>query len=412
MTTHSFSPTNSPSNEELCDASSPPAHSSQISYLDLFWDQGDAELRDKVALEQAVLAAVHAKQSIPFYRAHYSRFSIQDIERITSIEEFVTMLPEVNKHHVAQNSFRAFIPDWLSWNSATTGTLNKGTGGTTMKPVSVLFPKEDFRAMARTIARPILFDHREEPEQLEGLTCVGLYHGDHITNTIYSEALAELGITMFGRVSTKTDAKSNYEWIQEIQPNILLGPPEDPSGKQTKGITLDRILEFDARNRDPNAWRLNHRVNPKFRMLLWSSMPMSTGMQDYILEHLGIPYQQSQWGNTEAGAVAATCSHHPLDHHLSYGPSLTSVKHENGNRVCGEDEVGYVVVSRTGSVRDDGINTVPIGSTFLNYRTGDWGHITQSKGKVCGCGRNTGVLKNLHRREHRRAKLVFGCQAD
>lgn len=389
-----------------------PAHSFQISYLDLYWDQGDPETRDQAALEQAILAALHAKQCIPFYRAHYARLAPRDIEQISSIEEFATTIPEVTKQHVAQNSFRAFVPDWLTWNSSTVGILNKGTGGTTMKPVSVLLPREDFRAMARNMARPIRFDHREDPHQLEGLSCVGLYHGDHITNAIYARALAELGVTMFGRVSTKTDAASNYEWIQEVQPNILLGPPEDPSGRQTKGITIDRILALDARNTRRDAWRLSHRLNPAFRMLLWSSMPMSSAMQDYIIEHLGIPYQQSQWGNTEAGGVAATCSHHPLDHHLSFGPSLTTVKHESGKRLCREDEIGYVVVSRTGSVRPDGTNTVPMGSTFLNYRTGDWGSLTQTNGHPCSCGRNTSVLKNLHRREHVHAKRIFGCQAD
>lgn len=389
-------------------------HSRQRHYLDLAWDTLPRPERDGIVLSHAKETALFAKRHVPFYRAHFKAVEEREIEAFGSLEELTVTLPETTKDHLSKNPFSCFLPDAVIVRSEREEQYdrNKGTGGTTGKPVTIIYSPEDWRAMAMHIARSVKYDYRDRLGELSGMTVVGLYHGDHVTNEVYRSGLGLLGMRVFGRVSTKSDVHALYEFIQEVRPNAILAPPEDAAGAQTKGSTLDAILKLDARNARPGSYRLHHRDNPGFKAIFWSSMPISRDLQEYILGHLEIPYQQAQFGSTEVCPTGATCSHFPRDFHLGYGPTLVQLKHSSGRRTVAREEEGRVLVSKIGGALPDGRTIVPTGSMIINYRTGDVGMLLHQGDPSCPCGRSTPVLFGVHRAEHVAAKALFGCQAD
>ncbi len=390
-------------------------HSSQCDYLDMSWETMDYKEREKISLEQAKQTALFAKRHVPFYQQHYSRIQEEEIMKISSIEEFSTFLPITTKAHLISSSFKAFLPERTFEeeveNEEEFSFRNHGTGGTTGKPVTVIHSAQDWRAMAKHIARSIKFDFRDRLGELKGKKILGLYHGDHVTNRIYASGLRLLGVDMFHRVSTKMDLQSNYDFLQDICPNGLLAPPEDPNNTQTKGILLDSIFKIDARSLG-EKYRLNYSKNKNFSMIFWSSLPISEDLQNYIINHLKVPYQQAQYGSTEICPTGATCSEYPRDFHLGYGPTLLAVRSFSGGGLCKEGERGYVVVTKTGSTRFDGKNIVPTGTVLINYLTGDSACLIHQNGKVCACGRNTPVLFGIKRVDDVEVKMIYGCQTD
>lgn len=383
------------------------------SYMDTCWDTMPHTDREHLSLDSAKQAAVHAKRWVPFYQSHYQHLSERDIENIDSLEDFAVTLPEVTKDHLSHNDYRTFLPqcpDTREREQYSGEYRNKSTGGTTGNPVSIIYSSEDWRAMAQSIARPIMFDFRDKPKELEEMLVFGLYHGDHVTNSIYQSGLALLGANFLSRTSTRAqDVDSNYEMITKSQPNAILAPPEDKGGKQTKGITLDKILQLDAVN---SGFRLNRKVNPDFKAIFWSSMPMSLDLYDYLKHHLGIPYIQGQYGSTEICPTGSTCEHHPDGFHLNYGPSLVLSHAIGQQRLANDGEEGYLLVSKVGATRQNGHNTTPSGTQLINFRTGDYATLIHTHGEHCDCGRNTPIIAKLARREHVALKAKFGCQVD
>lgn len=387
------------------------------SYTDLIWDTMEHVERERLSLMQAKQTVLFAKQYVPFYRRHYASLSNQDIEAISCLDEFATVVPEITKAHLARNHYRVFMPDggFRQERDASKGAYrNKSTGGTTGRPVTIIYTPQDWRAMAQHIARSIKFDFRNSIEELHSLVVCGLYHGDHVTNEVYQAGMSLLGMEFFNRVSTKAqDIESTYQFIQRAKPNALLAPPEDPSAAQSKGITLDKILKLDAENSRRGAFRLGRKNNTVFRAVFWSSMPMSPDMYEYLRFHLQIPYIQGQYGSTEVCPTGATCELHPTDFHLGYGPTLVLVCASSpAKRLVREHEEGYLLVTKCGATDSSGRNTVPSGSTLINFRTGDYATLVNTDGQQCACGRNTPVLVGIRRQEYRLAKIVGGCQAD
>ncbi len=245
---------------------------------------------------------------------------------------------------------------------------------------------------------------------MKDLIAFGLYHNDHITNKIYRDALKILKVKMYGRISTKQDINSNYEHIQEIKPNILIGPADDPLNKQTKGFLISNILKIDSENFDKDKYPLNTKLNKQFKLILWSSMPMSEDMENYISKYLQTPHL-SIHGSTEVGAIDTTCFYNPLSFHIGYGQSLTLIKSLTKKKLATEGETGKILVTKVGSTNEEGENMPCSGSIFIQYVLGDNATITNTKGKRCKCGRNTPIIK-IKRVEDKELKAIFGCQAD
>lgn len=389
-------------------------HSHSIDYIDPVWDtMGDSE-RDEIVLSQAKATTIFAKRHIPFYKRHLSRFSAKDIEAISSIDEFALDIPETTKEHLSSNSFHGFIPDvnYRELDEDFGEFRNWGTGGTTGTPTTVIHSPQDYHGGSRYMASTLMYDFAERAEELKGLRVMGLYHGDHVTNHVYRRAFSALGMSTFTRPSTKLDPHSVYDLIQQAKPNCILGPPEDKTDNQTKGLTVDAIVKLDARNASTSSWRLNHNENQEFKMVLWSSMPMSNDFHSYLKHHLGVPYMASHYGNTEVFSVGATCEHFPRDFHLGFRSNLCCVKSFDGKRICRDGEKGYLLFSKTGALSKENKPIVPTGMIVLNYRSGDAGELIHLHGKKCKCGRNTPVLRNIHRFEYRESNFNFGCQAD
>jgi len=383
-------------------------HSSNIpSYFDLQWDTMPKETRDNYALIQAKNTALFAKKHVPFYRIHFQSITDEEIMNISSLQEFAFKLPVTTKKHLSENDAYDFLPDSVKIEEM----INKGTGGTTGKPVTIYYSQSDWKAMSQHIARSIRFDFRNNLDDLKGLKVVGMYHGDHVTNDVYRDGLKLLGVHLSGRVSTKKDAQSNYDFLQHQKPNGILAPPADPSNKQTKGITLDEFLRSDAKNSSEFAYRFNNNINHKFKLIFWSSMPLPKPMFDYMSNHLNIPYIQGQYGSTECCPTGATCKFHPREFHLGYGPTLVSLIHPTEKRLVGENERGHILVTKTGGTYN-GKNIVPTGTFIINLRTGDSAVLKNVNGEQCNCGRNTPILTNLKRIEYIEVKADAGCQVD
>lgn len=383
-------------------------HSYDIpSYFDIKWDTMPKDKRDALVLIQAKATALFAKRFVPFYKIHYKHISEDDIMNISSLGEFAFKLPVTTKRHLSENDAFDFLPDFVQIEEM----INKGTGGTTGKPVTIYYSKSDWNAMAQHIARSIKFDFQNNLHELKGLNVVGMYHGDHVTNDIYRDGLKLLGIHVSGRVSTKKDAKSNYDFLQHQKPNGILAPPSDPSDSQTKGITLDEFLKSDAKNSSEFAYRFNNEINPKFKLIFWSSMPLPEAMLNYMQNHLKIPYIQGQYGSTECCPTGATCKYHPREFHIGYGPTLITVIHPTEKRLITENERGHILVTKTGGTYD-GKNIVPTGTYIINLRTGDSAVLKNINGEQCQCGRNTPILTDLKRIEYVEVKADAGCQVD
>lgn len=385
-------------------------------YDDISWDTMNPADRERLALYQAKKTALFAKEFVPFYKEHFKSISISQIENINSLEEFALTMPPTTKEHLTHNSSLSFLPILKDgFSPIRPGMINKGTGGSTGRPVTIWFSPEDWRAMAQHIARSIKFDFRHSLDKLRGRKVLGLYHGDHVTNDIYRLGLKLLGMHLISRVSTKVDVRSNYDFLQETRPNGLLAPPGGFDENQTKGITLKEILKLDSRNFHEKAYRLNNDYNPKFEMLLWSSMPLPGDMYNYLKNHLKIPYIQGQYGSTEICPTGATCEHHPYSFHLGYGPNVVNVIHPSGKRLVGEGEKGHLLVTKSAGLHISNgkrLRIVPLGTNLINFRTGDDASLTNVNGEGCYCGRNTPILSNLERKENVRSKLLFGCQVD
>jgi phenylacetate-coenzyme A ligase PaaK-like adenylate-forming protein len=386
------------------------------SYLDLCWDTMDHDKREQMTLESAKQTALFAKRSVPFYKHHFQNISESTINNITTLSQFAFEIPETTKLHLSNNHYRSFLPECRFHDERDIhkgAYRNKSTGGTTSSPVTVIYTAQDWRAMAQHIARSIKFDFKDRLNELENFIVCGLYHGDHVTNEIYQAGMNLLGMDFFNRVSTKqNDTKSNFKFIQRTKPNGILAPPEDSKEKQTKGITLDKILQMDAVNAKKHSYRFNQKINTEFKAIFWSSMPMSMELYDYLKNHLGIPYIQGQYGSTEICPTGATCCEHPTGFHLGYGPALVLTCSEQRQQLAEEGEMGYLLVTKCGATDEKGENYVPSGTTLINFRTGDSAKLVQQQGQVCGCGRNTPVLVDLERTQYREAKSNFGCQVD
>lgn len=396
-------------------SASSPANLRSPAFSDFAWERCSQAERETLALAQARQTALFAKACVPFYSQHYATLSESNIADIACLEELALTLPTLTKDHLASSPVSAFLPKpgavSLEVDKNNGRYRNFGTGGTTGRPVTILYSVQDWRAAMLHANRHILFDFDGDRSFFEGQRLAGLYHGDHITNQVYGSFFSDLGMDMLRRVSTKVDLHHNYQLIQEFAVNGLLGPPEDPTDRQTKGITLDKILEIDAVNEQPGVHRLNHRINPAFKMIFWSSMPMSLEFYRYLTEHLGIPYVKGHYGSTELCPTGATCRAHPLKFHLGYGPSLVLIRKPDAGRLAAEGEEGYLLVSKTGASCADGTSVIPSGTYILNYRTGDFGYLEHMHGQTCACGRNTPIL-NVYRKEMVELKKVFGCQAD
>ncbi|MFW6233630.1 MAG: hypothetical protein ACOC3Z_03135 [Nanoarchaeota archaeon] len=390
----------------------------QLSSLDYKWDCNNPKKRKENVLKNAINTVLFSKKCIPFYINHYKNISENKIEKINTLEEFTIKLPHVTKEHISYNPHQVFMPDrqLIHKYFGKKGVeelyelckikgidRNYGTGGTTGKPTTIIHTSTDWRAMKNTFLRSLMFDFQDNLNDIKNLTAYGLYHGDHITNKIWESALTSLNINMYGRASTKSSAEHNYELIQEIKPNILIGPSEDSSGKQTKGITLDTILKLDARN--PNSkWPLNHKENPDFKMILWSSMPMSKELSNYILNHLEIPYMHAHYGNTEVGSVSVSCLKYPLNFHLCYGSNIALIKTEKNDRLTKINEKGVISFSKISGETKENKLIVPSGMTLINYLPGNFASIIKKDGIECKCSnqklkRNTEIIM-LHGRDN------------
>lgn len=385
----------------------------QLPFNDLRWIDLPTAERDRIVLNQAIAEALFAKEQVDFYRAHYRHLSTNNIIDITSLEEFAVLLPEVNRQHLTKNPFQAFLPHVTREKDPNKGSLrNKGTGGTTSRPVNIFYAPEDWRAQANLIAREIQYDFKNKPQELANLLVYGLYHGDHITNELYQAAFTKLNIDFINRASTRyQDILSNFYFFQETRPTALLGPPADPTKKITKGITLASFLHKDARYLKRDAYNLHKDSNSGFYAIFWSSTPMPIDLQYYIMEYLQVPYQQSCYGFTEVGILGVTCEVYPRNFHLLYGPNVLLIKSHDGKRLINAGEFGYVVASRIGAMSVDNKIIPSTSTTLINYRSGDHATLKIEK-EACQCGRNTPVLMGVHRREDIAAKLKFGCQAD
>ncbi|MCG8634307.1 MAG: hypothetical protein MI863_10795 [Desulfobacterales bacterium] len=399
-------------------------------YTDFWWDTGNAAERQKIILEnQTIPALLFAKETVPFYREHYKKLSVQNIQDISSLEEFVSVIPYITKVHLASNHPMAFVPQInLSEVDPHKGKYFRfGTGGTTGTPILIMHSMQDWRGMSRTADRLIEFDFYEDlfyrdnfefqpgmftfqglesrTTPLSGKRILGAYNADHITNGIYATMLHRLGSDFYWRPSSAPTVEDIYDTARQFEVNGILAPPEGENNK--KGAFLKDILAIDAGRQ--TQWNLSHRYNKAFQFVFWSSMPISEVLLDHLMTDRQIPYIKGHFGSTEVCPTAATCSKQMRNFHLSYGHSLVIIKKLDRDQMAAPDELGYALVSKTGATDMDGNNLPPSGMIFINYMTGDGARLSKD-GTPCACGRNTPVLYDLQRIKFHDGKAKHGCQ--
>lgn len=289
---------------------------------DFWWDTASAAERMAYAIQaQALPAVLFAKETVPFYRQHYRHLSVADIQRIASVDEFVEAIPPLTKEHLARNHPEAFIPQGVTREiDPNRGAFFRfGTGGTTSKPVQISHSMTDWRAMAALLRRTIDYDFAHDPvyrQQASGVSplsdsrIVGSYNGDHITNAVFAPCFLALGADFHFRPSTMPTIDDLLDQAQTVRATGILAPPEGENTR--KGLFLRALMEADARVAKPGAWRLNTRLNPEFRFVIWSSMPISQELHHHLAHERGIPYIKGHYGSTETAGTSSTCSHRAI----------------------------------------------------------------------------------------------------
>lgn len=402
------------------------------AYNDFWWDTAPPSERSEIILKKQIIPTIlFAKNYVPFYMQHYKHLSESTILNVSSLDEFVDLIPFISKSHLAYNHPLAFLP--------VTGVkeidplkgkyLRFGTGGTTGKPILVMHSIQDWRGIELTLGRPIEFDFYMDPHVIKdfnfekgffdyqgkksrltpfyGKGIIGAYNGDHITNGVFATMLHRLGCDFYWRPSAAPSNEDIYETAQQFKVNGILAPPEGDNIK--KGTFLRNILEAEINLGASCSWRLSHRFNKDFQFVLWSSMPISQGLLDHLQNDRQIPYIRGQFGSTEVCPTGASCSQHPRAFHMSFGHSLVLTKKIGAKGLAAPDELGYTLVSKIGATSADGDNVLPSGMIFLNYMTGDAAKLSKD-GTVCGCGRNTPVLYDFQRVEFHEGQAKHGCQ--
>lgn len=402
------------------------------SFDDFWWDTAPAAERMAYAIQaQAVPAVLFAKETVPFYRQHYRHLSVADIQRIASADEFVEVIPPLTKEHLARNHPEAFIPQGVTREiDPNRGAFFRfGTGGTTSKPVQVSHSITDWRALAIDMRRSVEFDFWCDPHYVErfgrfdkpcnftgeraretpfnGARFIGGYNGDHITNVLFARYLLALGAEFHFRPSSVPMVADVIDQVQTVRATGVLSPPEGENTR--KGLFLRDLLEADARMGKQGAWRLNTHLNPEFRFVIWSSMPISRELHDHLTHERGIPYIKGHYGSTEIGATSSTCSQHPRDFHLEFASNLVLLKRIDGSGSPDANELGYTLVSKTAGIDAAGNVVPPTGTMILNFMTGDAARLSKD-GQRCACGRTTPVLYDTQRVEFTLGKALHGCQ--
>src|SRR3989338_3386414 len=228
------------------------------SFDDFWWDTNSPEERNKAALEQAIQTALFAKEKVPFYREHYKKLSPQDIQNISSLEEFAVVIPYITKEHLANVDSGAFIPEIeveeIDPNIGEYWVFP--TGGTTGDPIEVYHSMQDWRGMVLTADRHIEFDFfrdknikelfgvkDEYTNPLKDARILGVYNRAHITNNIYATMLLRFGSEFLWRPHLTPTPEDVYGAAQKHRVNGLLATPEEGTGK--KAIDLENILRVD-----------------------------------------------------------------------------------------------------------------------------------------------------------------------
>ena len=346
------------------------------------WDTMDPNKREHLLLQEVIKSTLFAKKNVPFYISYLSKFSDENIQNIASLEEYAFTIPETTRSHLSNNSHTAFLP--IHHQKI---IMDKATGGTTNHPIVICFTEDDKKLAAKTIARSILFDFKDNKDELKKLKVLGLYHGDHITNHLLRTTFESLDIEFFDRISSKNIIKPNYIFYVDAKANSLLGPPES---QLHKGISIASFLKYDASTSN----------KAQFKALFWSSGPFSDDLYDYVKSYLKIPYIKGLYGSTEVALIGSTCSELKDSFHLDYFPVLTLLKKSTSLATNGDE--GYLVVSKTGF-------SEKTATVLLNYRNGDTAILNTNK---CRCKRTTPIISNVQRKDDKIAKSIFGCEVD
>jgi len=358
------------------------------------WDRIKEKKRNDFLLRKIKNTLLFAKKNVPFYQKHLDKFSEKNIYDISSIEDFAFTIPETTREHLTNNKHTSFLSKKEPFIY-----FDKGTGGTTKRPIPICYTKSEWKFMAQTKARSVLFDFGNKKNKLEDLKIMGLYHGDHITNHIYRAMFELLNIEFFDRITTKNEIEPNYSFFIQSESNAILGPP---SLSSLKGLSLPSFFKYDSTY-------INHYGNDftfpfvpiekiNIKAVFWSSSFLDKEFYSYLKDYLKIPYIKGHYGSTEVLPIGSTCSEHPHDFHIDFMPNLALVKTSKG--LAKNNERGYITVSKID-------NPASVGTMLINYKNGDAATYINEK---CKCQRNTPILINLSRIEDKEAKAVFGCE--
>ncbi|RME55255.1 hypothetical protein D6777_01115, partial [Candidatus Woesearchaeota archaeon] len=264
--------------------------------------------------------------------------------------------------------------------------LNRGTGGTTGKPVGFFWTQGDWRASVEAMVRGMSDVKIKMP-----LMAFNGYNQGHIAGPIF-----DWTIRMLGGVSVPRHFKSNeeqaVEQMREYKCNCLIATPQSGSGK---GGSLMDFLDID------NGEYIN---GENVQLYLCSSTPLTDELISE-LEDLGIKQIVNFYGSTDALPTAISCQADKKALHVMQGHIFLEVVDENGKHVK-NGERGRVVVTRIGGSSDNGIDVCK-GTQLIRFFVGDEATYVEDK---CACGKTTPRIKDIKRVSYLEDKSQGGCE--
>jgi phenylacetate-CoA ligase len=322
----------------------------------------------------------HATSEVEYIKRKYNNYSLKGMRSINDALQIPIMDKDdlrngSNPYHLVPKSSKDSISYCYS------------TSGTTGKPADIFFTQNDWNATRDALVRCI------RDIGTGRIVVFNSYRQDHISSMMFNEAFRSIGALIVQRKFGQTD-KEALDDMKRMDVNVIIAPWNG----QAKGGSINDYLILDASER-------KHYINgDNIKALFCSSIPQNNGMMEE-LNSLGINRIINNYGLTEAGPLASSCTKNSEMMHIVYGPHYIDVVDEQGNPAKNNMAGSVRLFTLRGyNNHEDGIRG---GTQLFNYDTGDKAVIIR---EPCDCGRTSPRIHSIERVRFIREKLEAGCQ--
>lgn len=360
------------------------------SLQSLEWENYSIEDRDSIIFDLMMKQFRFNKKNVPFYKKYYQYIEESQLDSYSS---FIENLPLITKTILKKiNSPYEFIGENISLNNDKI-YLHRGTGGTTGRPTSIFYSKNDWLS-AIFASNRIFYTKFKKEFNARSLIAFNNYNQSHIAGPIFNAMIHDFhGITINRHFNA-----SDEEALKELcfhRCNLIISP----AISSTKGGTIETLLSADA------STNTNYINGDNIKYLFLSSTNLTKELYDELIS-LGIKNIFCFYGSTEILPIAISCEHDPFKLHLVEGHIYANVIDSN-QKILSNGERGMLIAGKIASATNDQSFVPAQGNTFMNYLIGD--EVTLLT-EPCSCGRNTRCITNIKRKLYKDDKVSSGCQ--